>query len=155
MSLKLVASQGNVDWKRAEEVPVSARLFQETIQKKRQLAIGSEQEEEILQGYGQIATPIVPADDKPVSGLLLIEAMTYRQGHHSTSDDSLRYRSAEEVQSFADKSDPLARLQKFLDRQKLMTGNDFKQVEDDEKMAVIDAMRNAERKPKPPLECLF
>ncbi len=86
---------------------------------------------------------------------VLIEAMCYRQGHHSTSDDSLRYRSAKEVQSFVDKSDPLSRLQKFLERHDEMAGGDFKTLEDEEKMAVIDAMRKAERKPGPPLEDMF
>jgi 2-oxoisovalerate dehydrogenase E1 component alpha subunit len=89
------------------------------------------------------------------SAPVLIEAMTYRQGHHSTSDDSLRYRSAQEVQSFLDKSDPLARLQKFLERHDQMEDGNFKTLEDEEKMAVIDAMRQAERKPGPPLESLF
>ena len=32
---------------------------------------------------------------------ILIEAMTYRIGHHSTSDDSSKYRSAEEVNTWA------------------------------------------------------
>jgi len=86
---------------------------------------------------------------------VLIEAMTYRQGHHSTSDDSLRYRSAKEVQSFADNSDPLTRLQNFLQRHTQMTDSDCTRLQDSEKMDVIDAMRQAEKKPKPPLEDLF
>ena len=32
---------------------------------------------------------------------ILIEAMTYCIGHHSTSDDSSKYRSAEEVNTWA------------------------------------------------------
>jgi 2-oxoisovalerate dehydrogenase E1 component alpha subunit len=86
---------------------------------------------------------------------VLIEAMTYRQGHHSTSDDSLRYRSVKEVQSFMDKSDPLARLQNFMRRHAQMSDNDFTSIQDGEKMAVISAMRQAERKGKPPIESLF
>jgi 2-oxoisovalerate dehydrogenase E1 component alpha subunit len=86
---------------------------------------------------------------------VLIEAMTYRQGHHSTSDDSLRYRSVKEVQSFMDKSDPLARLQNFMRRHAQMSDNDFTSIQDVEKMAVISAMRQAERKGKPPIESLF
>lgn len=35
---------------------------------------------------------------KPV----LLEAMTYRQGHHSTSDDSTLYRSGDEVAYWRD-----------------------------------------------------
>lgn len=86
---------------------------------------------------------------------VLIEAMTYRQDHHSTSDDSLCYRSAKEVQSFADRGDPLARFQKFMERNDQLTSDDFAAIEKREKLAVIEAMREAERKPKPSLEDLF
>lgn len=86
---------------------------------------------------------------------VLIEAMTYRQGHHSTSDDSLRYRSGKEVQSFADRGDPIGRLQKFMKRNAQLTPDDFAAIEHREKLAVIEAMREAEQKPKPPLGDLF
>jgi len=86
---------------------------------------------------------------------VLIEAMTYRQGHHSTSDDSFRYRSSNEVQHFADNHDPIDRLQKFMLRHEQLTSDDFAAIESREKMAVIEAMRDAESKPKQPLEALF
>ena len=86
---------------------------------------------------------------------VLIEAMTYRQGHHSTSDDSLRYRSAKEVQSFGEHGDPIDRIQQFLERHGHMTAKDFASIEEREKLAVIEAMREAERKPKPSLKELF
>lgn len=86
---------------------------------------------------------------------VLIEAMSYRQGHHSTSDDSLRYRSFEEVEHFAENSCPLKRLQAFLKRHYDMTEHDFRAAVDEEKIAVLDAMRRAESKPKPSLEELF
>lgn len=89
------------------------------------------------------------------SAPVLIEAMTYRQGHHSTSDDSLRYRSSKEVQSFADRSDPILRLQKFMERNGQLTADEFNAIADRERLAVIAAMTEAERKPKPPLEDLF
>lgn len=92
------------------------------------------------------------------SAPVLIEGMSYRQGHHSTSDDSLRYRSAEEIENFAkDGSDPLLRLQNFLKLQDYRNMNDdtFQATVHNEKMAVLDAMKNAERKSKPPLESLF
>lgn len=44
---------------------------------------------------------------------ILIEAMTYRIGHHSTSDDSSKYRSAEAVDTWS-KNTPIIRLKKFL-----------------------------------------
>jgi 2-oxoisovalerate dehydrogenase E1 component alpha subunit len=67
----------------------------------------------------------------------------------------LRYRSAKEVQSFEEMSDPLSRLQNFMQKHGQMTASDFTEIQDDEKMAVIDAMRQAERKQRPPLEDVF
>lgn len=45
---------------------------------------------------------------------ILIEAMTYRVGHHSTSDDSSKYRSTEEVNAWIHNNTPIKRLKKFL-----------------------------------------
>jgi 2-oxoisovalerate dehydrogenase E1 component alpha subunit len=45
---------------------------------------------------------------------VFVEAMTYRVGHHSTSDDSTRYRSVDEIKE-ARKSDPIARVKSFLE----------------------------------------
>ncbi len=39
----------------------------------------------------------------------LIEAMTYRIGHHSTSDDSSAYRSVDEVKQWDQKDHPITR----------------------------------------------
>jgi pyruvate dehydrogenase E1 component alpha subunit len=46
-------------------------------------------------------------------GPTLIEAVTYRMGSHTTSDDPTRYRSQEEVDSWA-KLDPIPRYRKYL-----------------------------------------
>lgn len=47
-------------------------------------------------------------------GPTFIEALTYRIGAHSTSDDPTRYRSQEEVETWM-KRDPLARLRRHID----------------------------------------
>lgn len=88
---------------------------------------------------------------------VLIEGMTYRQGHHSTSDDSSQYRSIEEVEDFAQKCDPLDRLKNFfkLHEYDEMTDDRIESIIQEEKKAILDAMRTAEKKPKPPLEDLF
>ncbi|KAG8273324.1 hypothetical protein J6590_023838 [Homalodisca vitripennis] len=51
-------------------------------------------------------------ENKPV----IIEAMTYRVGHHSTSDDSSAYRPVEEVQQWEQDS-PIARFRLYLEAQ--------------------------------------
>ena len=46
-------------------------------------------------------------------GPCLIEALTYRMGHHTTSDDATRYREAAEVEEWAAR-DPLDRFRAYL-----------------------------------------
>jgi pyruvate dehydrogenase E1 component alpha subunit len=48
-------------------------------------------------------------------GPTLIEAMTYRMGPHSSSDDPTRYRSAEELEAWKRK-DPIERYRRFLEK---------------------------------------
>jgi len=89
------------------------------------------------------------------SAPVLIEAMTYRQGHHSTSDDSTRYRSKEEVHDFSEKSDPVKRLNSFLNLHKWFGPSDIANICDEERMDVLREMKAAEHRPPPKLETLF
>jgi pyruvate dehydrogenase E1 component alpha subunit len=52
------------------------------------------------------------------NGPSLIEAVTYRRGSHTTSDDPTRYRSADEEKAWEAK-DPMIRLRKYLEKKKL------------------------------------
>lgn len=52
-------------------------------------------------------------------GATLIEAVTYRQADHSTSDDAKRYREDKELQAWI-KKDPIARLEKYMKAKKLL-----------------------------------
>lgn len=49
-------------------------------------------------------------ENRPV----LIEAMSYRQGHHSTSDDSTRYREVAEIKHWKETCDPIDRTRNYL-----------------------------------------
>jgi len=89
------------------------------------------------------------------SAPVLIEAMTYRLGHHSTSDDSFQYRDKNEVESYENHSDPLHRLEKFLKAQGWMTDPDAAAAREEEKKAVLKAMKDAEQRSPPPLDSLF
>mmetsp|Transcript_16811 Transcript_16811/g.30481 ORF Transcript_16811/g.30481 Transcript_16811/m.30481 type:complete len:558 (+) Transcript_16811:224-1897(+) len=89
------------------------------------------------------------------SAPVMIEAMTYRQGHHSTSDDSSRYRDTDEVQTATDVSDPLVRFDRFLKHFGWMDDNAAASIEDEERIAVIRAMEAAETRPGPKLETMF
>lgn len=62
-------------------------------------------------------------------GPTLIEAMTYRMGPHTTSDDPTRYRDAQELHAWQAR-DPIARLEAFLRDRRII---------DDAAIAAIDA----------------
>ena len=85
----------------------------------------------------------------------MIEAMTYRQGHHSTSDDSSRYRDVGEVQGSQDVTDPILRMEKFLSHYGWMDDNAVASIGDEERAAVLRAMEAAEARPAPKLETMF
>src|SRR5690606_17563298 len=53
-------------------------------------------------------------------GPTYIEAVTYRMGPHTTSDDPTKYRSAEELAEWKAK-DPISRLEKYLESRGAMT----------------------------------
>ncbi|KAG0603874.1 hypothetical protein M758_10G127300 [Ceratodon purpureus] len=46
---------------------------------------------------------------------ILIEALTYRVGHHSTSDDSGKYRKGDEMHHWKTMRDPVVRLRRWLE----------------------------------------
>ena len=85
---------------------------------------------------------------------VLIEAMTYRGGGHSTSDDPTRYREDSEVRS-ADSSDPLRRLGRFLESFGWVDGEGLAAAEAEERAAVLRAMKLAEARPKPKIDHMF
>lgn len=53
-------------------------------------------------------------------GPTYIEAVTYRMGPHTTSDDPTRYRNADELAEWKEK-DPISRLEKYLESKGLFT----------------------------------
>lgn len=86
---------------------------------------------------------------------VLIEAMTYRQGHHSTSDDSSQYRSPDEVLVTAQNHDPLNRLEAFLRKYGLLTEEGAEDMQKQERRDVVKAMEQAELRAPVPLQELF
>jgi len=86
---------------------------------------------------------------------VLIEAMTYRAGHHSTSDDSTRYRSVTEIKHWQTLYDPIARFRTFLEDRGWWDGQQDQALRDTERMSVLGAIDNAEKKPMPGADQLF
>ncbi|XP_074649521.1 2-oxoisovalerate dehydrogenase subunit alpha, mitochondrial-like [Tubulanus polymorphus] len=86
---------------------------------------------------------------------VLIEAMTYRIGHHSTSDDSSAYRSVDEV-SYWDKHDhPISRLRMYMTNQGWWDNDKEKVWMKDCRAKVMEAFSRAEKNLKPNPELLF
>ncbi|WP_458187333.1 pyruvate dehydrogenase (acetyl-transferring) E1 component subunit alpha [Haladaptatus sp. NG-WS-4] len=78
-------------------------------------------------------------EDKPV----LIEAVTYRQGAHTTTDDPTKYREESEVESWAEK-DPLDRTREYLESEHGWTDEDEQALRAEAKEAVAEAVEAAE-----------
>tara|TARA_B100000674_G_C37839780_1_gene914669 strand:+ start:103 stop:1188 length:1086 start_codon:yes stop_codon:yes gene_type:complete len=87
-------------------------------------------------------------------GPVLIEAMTYRVGAHSTADDPTRYRKEGEAEEW-DPKDPIQRLRLYLDKKRWW--NDKKDKEFLEAMyeEVEDAIKVARNTPKPGIDKMF
>lgn len=81
---------------------------------------------------------------------VLIEAMTYRGGHHSTSDDASRYRSKEELEYWTTKQNPMARVRKFLEDNKLWNEEKEQMLRETARKQVLDLLQELEHAPKTP-----
>lgn len=86
---------------------------------------------------------------------VLIEAMTYRRGHHSTSDDSTRYRSVEEIKHWQEKDDPMTRFRLYLESQGWWNAELEQQLREEARAEVLQALEVADNKEKPPVTELF
>lgn len=86
---------------------------------------------------------------------VLIEAMSYRISHHSTSDDSFAYRARVEVEDWKRRDNPITRLRKYLENKGLW--NDEKEAEARSRLRkeVLKAFNEAEKDLKPPLRAMF
>lgn len=87
-------------------------------------------------------------------GPLLIEAMTYRLGAHSTSDDPSAYREDEEVEQWK-KKDPIVRLFRYLKKQNLWDEEKEQAFTDRLKAEVDSAIHVAQQTPSPAIETLI
>lgn len=87
-------------------------------------------------------------------GPTLVEAVTFRMGGHSSSDDPTRYRDAELVATW-ERRDPLARLRTWMTARGLLTLADEEQWAKEIGEQISAAVTEAESLPPPPIESLF
>ena len=88
------------------------------------------------------------------SAPVLVEAMSYRSGHHSTSDDSSRYRAAEEMRAWRAR-DPVTRFQRWVEAQGWWDGERDRELRAGARREAIAALQDAQRVPKAPLSDMF
>ena len=87
-------------------------------------------------------------------GPTLIEAVTYRMGPHSSSDDPKKYRTEQELEEWQ-KRDPIIRFRRYLEKKRIWSEADEKKAQEDANKQIDEAVAYAEKLPKPALETLF
>jgi len=88
-------------------------------------------------------------------GPTLIEALTYRTGPHSTSDDPTRYQPADELRQWTDARDPVTRLRAYLERAYLWDAARQEALEEETRERVAQAVTAALTEPVPAPERMF
>jgi len=87
-------------------------------------------------------------------GPTMIEALTYRLGPHSSSDDPTRYRPTEEVAEWQ-RQDPVERMRKYLELKDLWSADKEDALRKELDDLITATIREVERAPPPALESLF
>lgn len=100
------------------------------------------------------ATTDAAARARKGEGPALIEALTYRLGPHSSSDDPSRYRDEAEVAAWRAR-DPLDRFRKYLEARGSWDDDHEARLEEEIGEEITLAIQEAERAPPPPIETLF
>ncbi|CAO3639366.1 unnamed protein product [Mucor fragilis] len=90
-------------------------------------------------------------EQKPV----LIEAMTYRIGHHSTSDDSTKYRDRKEVEERAQFDNPVTRLRRYLENKNWWSQEEEDAYRKKVRKDIMTSFTAAEKRKKPAVKHLF
>ena len=82
---------------------------------------------------------------------VILEAMSYRVGHHSTSDDSSRYRPAEEIQGWQERNNPIVRFRGYLEKQGWWNEEKDKELWKSARSEALRCLKKAEAQKKPSL----
>jgi len=85
---------------------------------------------------------------------VLIEAVTYRKGAHTTSDDPTKYRTTEEEKKW-DLKDPLRRMKLFLEKKKLWSDSQEEKLVDEYNKEIDRQFMETEQTVTYPLEDAF
>ncbi|KAM7529051.1 hypothetical protein LguiB_032461 [Lonicera macranthoides] len=97
------------------------------------------------------ARKIAIAEKRPV----LIEALTYRAGHHSTSDDSTKYRQANEMEWWRKVKDPVARFGNWIKSKGWWSAEAESELRSSVRKQLSHAIQVAEKFEKLPVSDMF
>ena len=81
-------------------------------------------------------------------GPTFIEAVTYRLGPHSTSDDPTKYRTVEEL-ALWQRRDPITRFRKYLMRKEMLTEAEDRALQESAENEIISTIKESEKIPAP------
>ncbi|RNA02746.1 2-oxoisovalerate dehydrogenase subunit mitochondrial [Brachionus plicatilis] len=87
------------------------------------------------------ARQIAIKESRPV----LIEAMTYRLGHHSTSDDSTAYRSVDEINLWEKGDNPMNRFRNYLFRKGILNEKIEEELTEEHRKMIMESITKSER----------
>ncbi|KAM3702678.1 hypothetical protein ACB098_04G042500 [Castanea mollissima] len=86
---------------------------------------------------------------------ILIEALTYRVGHHSTSDDSTKYRPVDEIEWWKWARDPVTRFRKWIESKYWWSSEAESEFRSSVRQQLLHAIQVAEKAEKPPVADIF
>lgn len=86
---------------------------------------------------------------------ILIEAMSYRVSHHSTSDDSFAYRAKREVEEWKRRDNPITRLRKWMEKKGIWNEDMEKEARASIRKQILQEFSAAEKVKKPALRYMF
>ncbi|KAI3761728.1 hypothetical protein L1987_52149 [Smallanthus sonchifolius] len=86
---------------------------------------------------------------------VLIEALTYRVGHHSTSDDSTKYRPVDEIEHWKTSRNPVSVFRKWVQRRGWWSDEQESEFRANIRKQVIHAVQVAEKTEKAPIGYMF
>ncbi|KZF21072.1 branched chain alpha-keto acid dehydrogenase complex, alpha subunit [Xylona heveae TC161] len=86
---------------------------------------------------------------------VLIEAMSYRVSHHSTSDDSFAYRARVEVEDWKRRDNPITRLRKWMEGKGIWDEEKESEARTTIRRDILKSFAAAEKEKRPPLREMF
>jgi len=81
--------------------------------------------------------------------------MSYRVSHHSTSDDSSKYREIREGDTWKRRDNPITRLRKWMENKGMWNEEKEQQMQRKIKADVLAAFNKAENEKKPPIRTMW